>query len=283
MGGLLCRDEMYTGQMILVKEFKKLIILVVVIQVAALYPRQLFAIEDPGPIVNNIQPTPVLGNVIDMNLKFSDETGNTRALSEIIDPEKPIILTPVYFDCPRLCGLLLSGVVKLLNELELVVGSDYQILSISFDHTETPQMAYKRSVSTKAQVAKNSEKLNAWHFLVGTQESVTALMNQIGFKYSRDGSEFVHSAVIMILTPQGKISQYFGGIDFTPRDVRLALVESSQGKIGSLIDQFFLFCFRYDHSQGKYAWAVFNLLRVGGLLTLVGLALVIVIAGRQRI
>ena len=241
------------------------------------------ALEDPGTELARAGIDTKQGQVLDMELVFTTSNGESKKLKEIVDPNKPIIITPVYYDCPRLCGLLLNGFMKLTQEMDLKMGLDYQVLTISFDDTEQPSLAQKRANEYYTEAKLSPEQSNAWHFLVGNKENVTKLMSQIGFRYFKEDEEFAHSAVIIVLTPQGEISQYFTGIEFSPWDARLAIIEASQGKIGSLVDHILLFCFRYDHKQGKYTWAVSNFLKAGGTVTLLVLAYIIYWAARNRI
>jgi protein SCO1/2 len=189
--------------------------------------------------------------------------------------EKPLVIAPVYYKCPRLCGLLLDGLYSLINKLPLKLGDDFNVLVVGFDPTESASDA--EEVRSKLNIRLKEEArgvTGALNYVVGDERSTATLMDQLGFRYKKDGEDFAHSAALMILTPTGEISQYFTGIEFSPWDVRLALVEASQGKIGTAIDHLLLYCFRFDPLQGKYTWAVVALLRVGGVLTLIGLGLV---------
>lgn len=230
-------------------------------------PFQLLATENPEESLKRAGLSTLLGKKVDLNLTFTESTGTERPLRDFFSDGKPVIMVPVYYGCPRLCGLVLDGVVSLLNKLTLNLGQDYRVVTVSFDDTETPELAKERL--TKYHPLLTRGEVADWHFLVGKESSVKSLMEQIGFNFERDGSEFVHSAAIMLLTPEGQISQYFTGIDFPAWDLRLALVEASQGNVGSALDHVFLFCFRFDQIKGKYTWAVYNLLKVVGVLTIV--------------
>lgn len=242
------------------------------------------AIEDPGTMDSqDVGIYTKLGSHVNLDRRFTDISGATKSLKELVLPDKPIIIAPVYYKCPRLCGLLLTGVYDLLNELPLKLGQDYSVLVVGFDPSETPADARvvmdKFNSRLKDGVREGSAAI---HYLVGTPENVSALMSEIGFKFAKDGKDFAHSAAVMILTSTGFISQYFTGIIFPAWDVRLSLVEASKGVIGSAIDHFLLYCFRFDAVQGRYTWAVVGLLRVGGVLTLIGLGLVYYLFGRSR-
>lgn len=242
------------------------------------------AIEHPEEVLDKqIGIFTQLGTKVDLTKRFTNANGDTKPLGDFARPGKPILIAPVYYKCPRLCGLLLDGVYNLINDLPLKLSSDFSLLVVGFDPSESPADA-------KAVMDKFNHRLKeearqqtaALQFLVGGEQEVSGLMNQLGFKYMRDGKDFAHSAAVMILTPTGEISQYFTGIMFSPWDVRLALVEASKGGIGTAVDHLLLYCFRFDPLQGKYTWAVVTLLRVGGALTLLGLGFVYFFFARRR-
>ena len=248
------------------------------------WPALAGAVEDPGEMAaQQVGIYTELGAQVNLDRQFTDVNGTTKSLKVFALPGKPIVIAPVYYKCPRLCGLLLNGVYELLNELPLKLAQDYSVLVIGFDPTETPQDA--RAVMTKFNarlVGDARQGSAAIQYLVGSPENVSALMGEIGFKFMKDGADFAHSAAVMILTSTGHISQYFTGILFPPWDVRLSLVEASKGGIGTAIDHFLLYCFRFDAVKGRYTWAVVGLLRVGGVLTLIGLGLVYYLCIRNR-
>ena len=235
---------------------------------SAFAPAPAHAIEKPGEELQEVKISPRLGEVLDPNLTFTDSTGKTALLKDFARAERPFIVVPVYYNCPRLCGFLLDGVTKLIGELDLLLGTDYTILTVSFAATESTQLAAKRKEKFLNDIGNPPGAMDGWRFLVGTKQHIDPLMTSLGFGYKPDGEDFAHGAALFVLTPHGEISQYFTGIDFSPKDVRLALVEASKGRIGSAIDQILLFCFRFDHTQGKYTWAVVNVIRVVGALTL---------------
>jgi protein SCO1/2 len=265
----------------LIKQLKKgrslAIIACIQVVVFAGFVAPSFAIEQPGEVLNKeVGIFTQLGTKVDLSTPgFTDVNGRRGALKDFAAPGKPILIAPVYYKCPRLCGLLLDGVYALLSEISLEISKDFSVLVVGFDPTETPADA--RAVMNKfnARLTGNAaQHASDIQFLVGDEVSTGRLMNELGFKFMRDGKDFAHSAAVMILTPGGEISQYFTGITFLSWDVRLSLVEASKGVIGTAIDHLLLYCFRFDPLQGKYTWAVVGMLRVGGVLTLVGLALV---------
>jgi len=253
------------------------------------FPLSAEAIEDPGANLERIGLNPKLGEQVDLSLEFTDSTGAKVSLRQLVDEGRPAIVVPVYYHCPRLCGLLLSGFIDLLRDMRLSVGKDFQILTVSFAPTETFQEAAEAKQRYASMLGLSEEQRLSWHFLVGSQENVTSLMRQVGFNYIPDGVDFAHSAGLILLTPMGVVAQYFTGIEFSAFDVRLALVEASQGKIGSALDHVMLFCFRFDPTKGKYTWVTIGALRIGGALTIIllgGLIAFLVVRerrSRQRI
>lgn len=241
------------------------------------------ALEKPGEQLEEVGLDTELGAQVDLSLTFTDSTGKEAQLRDFTQNRRPIVIVPVYFSCPRLCGLLLAGVRDLLNEVDLELGKDYSILAVSFNEDDTPKKATARKVQYTKSFTGKGDPETGWSFLVGNDEQIDQLMNQIGFNYKPDGKEFAHTAAMILLTPNGQISQYFTGIDFSPWDTKLALVEASQGSIGSAIDHALLYCFRFDPTKGKYTWAAFGIMRAGGILTLVLLTgLIFMLRRRER-
>lgn len=235
------------------------------------------AIERPEQVIDTqVGVFTELGAKVNLSRRFTDSSGVTKSLAEFALPGKPIVIAPVYYRCPRLCGLLLDGVYNLINELPLKLGADFSVLLVGFNPNEGPLDAKKIADKFNPRLTPAKTPFSdAVHYLTSSDPSeIAGVMNDIGFKYLADGEDFAHSAAIMVLTPGGEISQYFTGIVFSPWDVKLSLVEASQGKIGNAVDHLLLYCFRFDPLQGRYTWAVVGLLRVGGALTLAGLALV---------
>jgi protein SCO1/2 len=228
------------------------------------------ALTDPATdLGGQVGVTTVLGTQVDLDLVFKDQEGQERKLRQFLRSDRPTIVVPAYYHCPRLCGLVLAGMSTVINELGLKMGEDYRVLTVSLDHNDpTERAASIRKEQVEKLTFPERAAGDGWSFLTGDEGAVAALMGQLGFGFKKDGEEFAHSAAIMLLTPDGKISQYFTGINFAPGDLRLALVEASQGTIGSPLDHVLLFCFRFDPTKGKYTWAAWVTLRTGGALTL---------------
>jgi protein SCO1/2 len=229
------------------------------------------------PIAREIGIDQKLDQQIPADLQFKDESGDNVSLDKYFNSNKPLVLTLVYYECPMLCTEVLNGLLKALNVMHLQVGNDFDIVTVSFDAGETPHLASaKKAAYVKAYKHDGANK--GWHFLTGSQASIDKLTKATGFRYAYDPKSdlFAHGAAIMVLTPQGKISHYFFGVEFSARDLRLALVEASKGKIGSVTDQILLFCFHYDPSQGKYSAYALNFVRLGGIITIICLGIFIV-------
>ncbi|MEX2026682.1 MAG: SCO family protein [Pirellulaceae bacterium] len=200
---------------------------------------------------------------------FVDEQGNAVRLGDFFG-DRPVLFVLAYYRCPMLCNQVLNGVLTSTNALKFVAGQDFEIVVISFDPTDSPAVARaKRDAYTRRYLHK--EGRGGWHFLTGQPEDIAAVAQACGFRfvYDEKSDQYAHASGIMIATPDGRLSQYFYGIDFPTRDLRLALVESSQGQIGTLVDQLLLRCFHYDAITGRYGLAVMRLVQAGGILTVV--------------
>ena len=208
-----------------------------------------------------------LGDQVPPDLVFRDEQGAAVSLERYFG-DRPVILALVYYECPMLCSLQLSGLVRSLRALTLNPAEDFEVVTISFDPGETPAVAAQKKAAYLERYARAGAE-SGWHFLTGTEESIQALTRAVGFRYAYDPEtdEYSHAAGIVVLTPQGRISRYFYGIEYPARDLRLGLIEASGNRIGSFVDQALLFCFHYDPLEGKYNFAIMNGLRAGGLAT----------------
>jgi protein SCO1/2 len=202
---------------------------------------------------------------VPLNLTFRDEVGRNVSLSTFFESKKPVILAPVYYRCPMLCTQILSGLESSLKAVSFNPGQEFEILAVSFDPKDTAELAAsKKQMYLKRYGRQNSA--NGWHFLTGDEANVKALMDAVGFHYKYDPKtdQFAHASGIMILTPEGRLSRYFYGVEYAPRDVRLGLVEASQNKIGTPVDQMLLFCYHYDPATGKYGAIAMKLVRFAG-------------------
>lgn len=214
-----------------------------------------------------------LNQQLPLDLEFTDSTGKRVKLQDYFG-DKPVILTCVYYRCPMLCTQVLNGVLKSTNAMSLQMGEDYTLLSISIDPRETTEMAAAKKESYVNSYRRPGAE-EGWHFLTGDAEAIEAVTKAVGFRYRYDpaSDQYLHASGIVVLTPEGKISRYLYGIDYPPRDLRLALVESGQHLIGSPVDQILLLCFHYDPATGRYGFAISAALRIAGMTTLIGIAL----------
>jgi protein SCO1 len=221
----------------------------------------------PSPLLKKVGIDQKMGAQVPLNLEFNDESGQLVTLSRYFG--KPVILALVYYQCPSLCNLVLNGLVRSVKGLTLTAGQDYEVVAVSFDPRETSEMARaKKEAYTKEYNRPGTEQ--GWHFLTGDEAASKALADSIGFRFVYDTmtNQYAHGSGITLLTPEGRTTRYFFGIDYPARDVRLGLVEASHNRIGSAIDQVELYCFHYDPAKGKYGLVIMNVLRLGGLLTL---------------
>jgi protein SCO1/2 len=209
-----------------------------------------------------------LNNSVPLDLPFRDEAGNPITLGECVDG-KPTILVLAYYRCPMLCSQVLNAVVETIRGIPFQLGKEFNIVTVSFDAREKPALAAAKKANYLEEYGR-AGGANGWHFLTGTQTSITDLADAVGFRYRYDPKQdqFAHASAIMILTPQGKVARYFFGIRYPAGDVRLSLVEASQNRIGRPIDQLLLYCYHYDPDTGKYTPVVMNLMRLGGVVTL---------------
>ncbi|MCP4205016.1 MAG: SCO family protein [bacterium] len=220
-----------------------------------------------------------LGEPIPLDLELVDAAGRTILLGDRLS-ERPALLVPVYYDCPMLCGLVLEALSKSLRVLSLEVGRDFDVVVFSFDSTEGHELAAK----TRKRILRYFDSEAGWSFLVGSDESIRRLTTSIGYTAKRDqkSGEMAHAAGLFVLTPEGRIARVFFGIDYPPRDLRLALVEAGEGTIGGFVDQVLLFCFRYDPATGRYSTAILRIVRVGGMLTALAVAAFVYLARRRE-
>jgi protein SCO1/2 len=232
--------------------------------------------------VRDVRIEQKLNDSVPPDLTFQDETGQTVQLRDYFGT-KPIILTLVYYQCPMLCTVVLNGLTESLTELRFNIGDEFTVVTVSIDPTETTQLAAEKKALYTRRYGRPSAAAG-WHFLTGDEEAIKQLAQAVGFHYVYDPTikQFAHASGIMILTPQGRIARYFYGIEYPPRDLRLGLVEAAAGKIGSPVDQVLLLCYHYDPATGKYTYAAMNLMRLGGVVTLIGLALFMMAMSRKQ-
>lgn len=224
-----------------------------------------------------------LGAQIPLDLVFHDEQGADVKLGDLINGKKPVILTLVYYSCPMLCTVVLNDTLRTMKLMNLGIGKDFTVVTVSFDPKETSELAHKKKQSYVAQYKRDGAE-EGWHFLTGDADSIARLTRAVGFRYTWDPKtrQYMHASGITVLTPQGKISKYFFGIKYAPKDVTLALVEASNAKVGSLAEQILLYCFHYDPSTGRYSLAITRALKVGAVLLIVTLGVTLFMLSRNN-
>ncbi|HJT66973.1 MAG TPA: SCO family protein [Pyrinomonadaceae bacterium] len=240
----------------------------------------------PGPL-RDVKIEQKLNQQLPLDLTFRDEAGREVKLGEFFG-HKPVVLAFVYYDCPMLCTQVLNGMVTSFRVLPFEIGKEYDVVTISFDPRETPELAQKKK---NVYVNYLPEKMRAdaasgWHFLTGDEANIQKITEAAGFHYRYDEStkQFAHASAIMLATSAGKLSRYYYGIEYPARDLRLGLIETSQNKIGSPVDQLLLYCYHYDPSTGKYGAVVMNIVRIAGVITMVGIAaLLLLLKARNTI
>lgn len=245
----------------------------------------VWAVEDGRPLaLRDVGFDQKLGDGLPLDVMLRDEQGRDVRLGDYFGHGKPVVLTLVYYECPMLCTLTLNGLTSAMSVLNFDAGREYEIVTVSFEPKETPALA----AAKKASYLKRYKRAGAeqgWHFLTGTSESLQRLTRAVGFRYAWDAAtqQYAHPAGLVVATPEGRIARYLYGIEYAPKDLRYALVESSAGRIGTAVDTFVLYCYQYDPKTGKYGAAVMRLMRVAGALTVLGLGAFLVVMWRRDV
>jgi len=232
--------------------------------------------------LQNVGFEPQLNAPIPLDLPFIDESGSPVRLRDYFK-QKPVVLAFVYYGCPMLCNQVEQGVVGALRMLSFTPGRDYDVVFVSFDPRESPDMAAQKKKSALSQFGR-PETAAGWHFLSGSKESIDTATKAANFRYSFDAKTnlFAHASGIMLLTPDGRISRYFYGVEYPGRDIRLGLVDASAGKIGTPIDHVLLFCYQYDPSSATYSASILKIIRLGGILTVLCIVVGILVFRRRE-
>jgi protein SCO1/2 len=241
----------------------------------------VLAVEQRPEALRDVGYDQHLGASVPLDLHFQDETGATVRLGDYFG-ERPVVLMPAYYTCPMLCTLVWKGLVSALRPLAFDVGKEFTVITFSFDPHDGPAQAAAKK-ATLLEEYRRPTAAAGWHFLTGDAASIAALTQAIGFRYAYDEAhqQFAHASGIVVLTPDGRIARYLFGIEYAPKDLRLALVEASEHHIGSLVDELLLFCFHYDPATGRYGRVAIDALRVGAVATLLALGTFIALALRR--
>lgn len=262
--------------------FRTALVAAAVTVMAAAPPVTAQVVEDTPKQLEGVGITERQDAPLPLELTFRDETGETVTLGKYFEAGKPVALSLVYFSCPMLCNVFLDGFTTTLRDLDWTPGDEFEIVTVSVDPTDTPEGALAKRERYVSELGR-PEAAGGWHFLTGDQESIQKLADAAGFGYRFDEKtgQFMHSAGLFLSTPDGRISRTLYGVMFDPQTLRLSLVEASDGRIGSPMDQVLLFCFAYDHTEGRYGPAAMRIMQAGGALTLLALAILLV-AHRKR-
>lgn len=226
-----------------------------------------------------------LGSQLPLDAEFKDENGNIVKLGTFFNQKKPVILALVYYECPMLCNEVLNGLTGSLKGISFDAGKEFDVVAISFDARENdkPDLAKNKKESYLNRY-KRAGAEDGWHFLTGTQSEIDKVTQAVGFNYIFDEKtdQFAHAGGIMIATPEGKLSRYLYGIDYSPKDIKFSLIDSSEHKIGNPVEQLFLYCFHYDPASGKYGLAILRVLRGAAVATIIGIVALILFFWRNN-
>ncbi|EKJ87082.1 SCO family protein [Leptospira meyeri] len=219
--------------------------------------------------LENIGFSDVTGKSLNLDIPFRDESGKTVRFSDFLSKGKPVLLSPVYFKCPTLCNFHLNGVFQGLKALDWTLGKEYQYIAVSIDPKENESISFPKKGAYLKEYGREGAE-SGLHLLTGTQESIDALTKQLDFRYAWDeeAKQYIHASGVYVLTPEGKVSRIFQGIQLEPRDLKFAFLEASSGKIGSFVDKFALFCFQFDPRKNKYTIYAYRMMQFGGAVTL---------------
>jgi protein SCO1/2 len=225
-----------------------------------------------------------LNEQLPLDLALKNENGESVKLGDYFG-KKPVVLALVYYQCPMLCNQMLNGMVTAFRVMSFAPGKEFEVVTVSFDPRETPELAAakKKTYVDYLPEEKRASAAAGWHFLTADEANIARITSAVGFRYHWDDAtnQFAHASAVYVATPGGKLARYFYGIEYAPRDLRLGLIEAAENKIGSPVDQLLLYCYHYDPATGKYGAAVMNMMRVGGVITLIALA-ILLLALRRR-
>jgi protein SCO1/2 len=222
---------------------------------------------EPPPQLENVGIDQKLDSQIPLDAVVRDEQGHEVTLGQLLG-KRPAILALVYYECPMLCNMVLNGALRAAKALTLNAGSDYDVIALSFDPAETPDLARRKKEEYIERYNRPGAE-QGWRFLTANEVNIQKVTAAAGFRYARDpaNNQWAHASAILVLTPGGRVARYFFGVEYSARDLRFGLVEAAEGRVGTAVDQILLYCFHYDPATGKYSLAVMNTLRAGGVLT----------------
>ncbi len=238
-------------------------------------PNQVGVSSGMPPQLETVGIEQKLGAQLPLDAEFKDENGNIVRLESYFNQKKPVILALVYYECPMLCNEVLNGLTGSLKGISFDTGKEFDVVAISFDARENdkPDLTKNKKESYLNRYKRPGAE-DGWHFLTGTQSEIDKITQAVGFNYVFDEktNQFAHAGGIMIATPEGKLSRYLYGIDYSPKDIKFSLIDSAEHKIGNPAEQLFLYCFHYDPASGKYGLAILRVLRLAAVATVIGIA-----------
>ncbi|MDX1590785.1 MAG: SCO family protein [Balneolaceae bacterium] len=239
--------------------------------------------QNRPPILDEIGVDEKLGDTIPLDLRFTNSNGNIVRLGDLIQDGKPLLLNPLYYECPTLCSLVLDGVYTAVEDMAWTPGIDYTIISFSIDPEEGPEIAAETRDTYLTQLDRQGAE-DGWHFLTGNEDEIKELTEAIGFRYKQDErtGEYLHMASVMMISPDGVITRYLYGTNFNEFDFRNGLYEAADGQIGSPVEQIVLYCFTYDPSTQSYVPFARNIMKLGGLATVIILGIFLTVLWRRE-
>lgn len=248
-------------------------------------PNQVGVSNGMPPVLQKVGIEQKLNSPLPLDAVFKDENGSAVKLGDYFDKGKPVVLALVYYECPMLCNEVLNGLTGSLKGISFDAGKDFDVIAISFDARENdkPDLAKNKKASYMARYGRAGTE-NGWHFLTGTQSEIDKVTQAVGYNYVFDekSNQFAHAGGIMFATPEGRLSRYFYGIDYAPKDLKFGLMESAENKIGNPAEQLYLYCFHYDPASGKYGLAILRVLRLLSVATLLGIGGMLIIFWRYN-
>lgn len=238
--------------------------------------------QSPAEVIQQVAFEQKINQPLPLGLKFRDEAGREVALGDYFG-RRPVVLALVYYECPMLCTFVLNGLVKSLKVLKFEPGREFDVVVVSFNPAETPALAAEKKAAYLREYGR-ARTAAGWHFLTGEPAAIAALTESAGFRYFYDekSAQFAHASGIMVATPEGKLFRYLYGIEYAPRDLRLAVVEASAGKLGTVVDQVLLYCFHYDPETGKYGVLIHRIIRLAGTGTVLALGIFLLVMFRRE-
>ena len=237
-------------------------------------------------VLQEVGITQRLGEQLPLETEFKDESGNVVKLGQDFRTGRPVILALVYYECPMLCNEVLNGLTGSLKGISLEAGKDFDVLAISFDARENEKsgLAKNKKESYLTRYGRGAGAENGWHFLTGSEEAIEAVTKAVGFGfvYDEKTNQFAHAGGVMITTPEGKLSRYYYGIDYEPRQLKFGIMDSAQNKVGNAAEQLLLYCYHYDPASGKYGLSILRVLRIAGIAMLLGMAGMMLVFWRRN-